>query len=104
MLIVRVRVRLKPNHPECADQSEQRAKLELPLPNNDALLWKKCQRQKRCENDRSPGKNRVNTGPNVEKRHHLRDLMNYVWQAWQQTKFHRVHVNTWPAAANLIKQ
>src|SRR6266581_4845009 len=96
-------IRLKPDDAECADQSEQGAKLELPLPDNDAFLWKECQRQKGSENDRSPSENRIDAGPNIEKRHHLGDLMDHVWQAWQQTKFHRMHIDAWAAATNLIK-
>ena len=103
MSFTRLRVGLEPNHAERSGQPQQGAKLKLPLPNDEAFLWEKCQRQQRSENDGSPRKNRINARAHVEKSHHLGDLMNDIRQARQETKPNRTHVDPRPATAHPIK-
>src|SRR5437016_14174974 len=99
MSFVRLRVSLKPDHAECSDQPQQRAKLKLPLPNDEAFLWEKCQRQQRSENDGSQREYRIHARAHVEKSNHLSDFMDDIRQARQKTKPNRTHVDPRPATA-----
>src|SRR6266516_8227685 len=101
MSVVRLRIRLEPDHAERADQSQQGANLKLPLPNDDAFLWEKCQRQQRCKNSRRPSEYRIHTRTHVEKGHHLSDLMDYIRQARQKAKPNCAQVDPRSAAVHL---
>lgn len=93
MLIVGNCIWLKPDYTESAEQPKAGPDLEFPLANDKAFFRKKCQRQERCEDYRRSSENRVDARAYVEKSHHLRDLMNNVWQARQKTKPNCSHVD-----------
>ena len=91
-------VRLEPDDAEGADQPEERADLKLPLPNYEALFGKKYEGEQRGEDDGGTNENRVNAGSHVKERDDLRDLMNDVRQARNETGGDRTNIDLWTAA------
>jgi hypothetical protein len=86
-------VGLKPNDAECADQTEQRADLKLPLPDHGAFLGKNCEREQGAEDDRRANENRVNAGAHVKQSDDLCDLVNDIRQAGNQAERDRADVD-----------
>lgn len=88
-----LRAGLKPDYSESSDKAEQRADLELRLPDHVPLFWKKHEREQCGEDHGGARKDRINARAHVKERHHLGDLVNDVWNAWQETNGNRLHVD-----------
>ena len=88
-------VGLEPNYAKRADQTEQCAKLKLPLPDDRSFLGKKCEREQGGEDNGRANENRVDARPHIKERDHLRDLMNDVRQTRNQAKADRADVDLW---------
>ena len=71
-------IRLKPDDTECAEQSEQRSELELPLANDVAFLGKKGEGKQCGENHGCAGNDSVDTGSHVKERDGLGYLVDDV--------------------------
>src|SRR5260370_4022783 len=95
---------LKPNYPESADKAEQRADLELRLPDHVAFYRKKDEGKKCSEDDGRARKDRINARPHVKERHHLRDLVNDIRNAWHKTNGNCLHVDLRSAATDLTQE
>ena len=76
---------LKPENADCAEQSQQRSELKLPLANDPTFIREKDEREERGHNGRRTNENGVNTGAHVMKRKHLSDLVDNIGQSRQQT-------------------
>ena len=90
--------RLKPKDANGAEQSQQGADLKLPLPKNVALFWKENEREQRGHNHRRTGENGVNAGADVKKGDRLSDLMDDVWDGWDQAEGERAKIEPRSAA------
>jgi len=95
-------IRLKPDHAECAEQSEQRSELKLPLANDVALLRKKREGEERGENHRRACEDGVDTGTHVKQSDDLSDLVDDVWNAGNQAKSDGADVD--PGSPAKLKQ
>jgi tetratricopeptide (TPR) repeat protein len=72
--------------------------LKLPLPNHKTFLRKKGEREQGGEDYRRANENRIDTRSHVKQGHYLRDLVNHVRQARDQTGYDRANVDLWAAA------
>jgi hypothetical protein len=95
-------IRLKPDHPEGAEQSEQRSELKLPLTNDVAFLRKKGEGEERGENYRCAPDDGVDSRPHVKQCGDLSDLVNDVGQTRNQAKTDGAEVD--PGTAPKLKQ
>src|SRR4029077_7692004 len=89
---------------DCAEQSQQRPELKLPLANDPAFLGEKNEREERGHNDRGPNENGVNTGAHVMEREHLSDLVDNVWQSRQQTNAEHIPAEARTATTKASKR
>ncbi len=99
-----LRTGLKPNYPESADKAEQRADLELRLPDHVAFFREKDEGKECSEDDGRARKDRINARPHVKERHHLRDLVNDIRNAWHKTNGNCLHVDPRSATTNLTQE
>ena len=83
---------LKPKDPNCAEQSEQGARLELPLSKNVALFRKENEREQSGHDYRRTGEDGVNAGADVKKGDRLSDLMDDVWDCRDQAENERAKI------------
>jgi hypothetical protein len=84
--------RLKPKDPNCAEQSEQGADLELPLPKDVALFRKENERKQSSHDHGRTGEDGVNAWTDVKKGDRLSDLMDDVWDGRDQAENERAKI------------
>jgi hypothetical protein len=92
--------RLKPKDPNCAEQSEQGADLELPLSKNVALFRKENERKQSSHDHGRTGEDGVNAWTDVKKGDRLSDLMDDVWDCRDQAENERAKIDSRPTAPN----
>ena len=85
-------LRLKPKDPNCAEQSEQGAHLELPLSKNVALFRKENERKQSSNDHGRTGEDGVNAWTDVKKGDRLSDLMDDVWDCRDQAENERAKI------------
>ncbi len=101
--VARLEAGLEPEDPDCAEQPEQRAELELPLPNDPAFLREKDEREQRGHDDRRTNENGINARPHVVEGGDLRDLVDNIGHCRQEADADYIPVEPRTAASKAIE-